>query len=122
MINSRDKELKRVGRHERIRKKVVGTGEQPRMCVHRSLANLYVQLVDDTKGKVLFGMSTRAKDISGKIKSGGNITAAALLGEAFAAEAKKKGIKKVCFDRGGYLYHGRVKAFAEGARKGGMEF
>ena len=67
-------------------------------------------------------MSTRAKDISGKIKSGGNITAAALLGEAFAAEAKKKGIKKVCFDRGGYLYHGRVKAFAEGARKGGMEF
>jgi large subunit ribosomal protein L18 len=67
-------------------------------------------------------MSTRAKNLSGKIKNGGNIAAAAILGEVFAVEAQKKGIKNVCFDRGGYLYHGRVKAFADGARKGGMEF
>ena len=122
MIIAKDKEFKRVARHKRIRKKVFGTGNQVRLCVHRSLTNFYAQLVDDAKGKVLFGMSTRTKSISGKVKSGGNIKAASLLGEAFAAEAQKKGIRKVCFDRGGYLYHGRVKAFAEGARKGGMEF
>lgn len=119
---SKDKERKRVGRHKRIRKKVAGTSGQPRLCVHRSLTNFYVQIVDDQVGKVLLGMSTRNKSVSGKIKSRGNIAAASVLGEAFAAEAQKKGIKKVCFDRGGYLYHGRVKAFAEGARKGGMEF
>lgn len=122
MIIAKDKELKRAARHKRIRKKVSGTSEQVRLCVHRSLTNFYAQLVDDTKGKVLFGMSTRAKSISGKIKNGGNIKAASMLGEAFSAEAQKKKIKKICFDRGGYLYHGRVKAFAEGARKGGMEF
>jgi len=92
------------------------------MCIHRSLTNFYVQVIDDSAGKVLFGMSTREKNISKAIKSGGNIGAASALGEAFAAAAQKKGVKKVCFDRGGYLYHGRVKAFAEGARKGGMEF
>lgn len=122
MNTVKDREIKRVGRHRRIRKKVAGTGDQPRMCVHRSLTNLYVQVIDDSIGKVLFGMSTREKGVSKKIKNGGNIDAASVLGEAFAVEAKKKGIKKVCFDRGGYLYHGRVKAFADGARKGGMEF
>ncbi len=122
MIITKDRELKRVGRHKRIRKKVSGTTDQIRLCIHRSLTNFYAQAVDDTKGKVLFGMSTRAKGLSGKIKNGGNIAAASALGEVFAVEAQKKGIKKVCFDRGGYLYHGRVKAFAEGARKGGMEF
>lgn len=122
MIITKDKEQKRVGRHKRIRKKIAGTNSQPRLCVHRSLTNFYAQIVDDSTGKVLFGMSTRNKSISGKTKSGGNIAGASVLGEAFAAEAQKMGIKKVCFDRGGYLYHGRVKAFAEGARKGGMEF
>ena len=122
MIIAKDKEFKRAARHKRIRKKISGTGDQVRLCIHRSLTNFYTQLVDDSKGKVLFGMSTRAKSVSEKIKSGGNIKAASLLGEAFAAEAQKKGVKKVCFDRGGFLYHGRVKAFAEGARKGGMEF
>ena len=119
---TKDRERKRVGRHKRIRKKIAGTNDQPRLCIHRSLTNLYAQIVDDNAGNVLFGMSTRNKSILSKIKSGGNIAAAEVLGEAFAAEARKKGIKKVCFDRGGYLYHGRVKAFAEGARKGGMEF
>ena len=119
---TKDREIKRVGRHNRIRKKVAGTSDQPRLCVHRSLTNFYAQIVDDNAGKVLLGMSTRNKSILSKIKSGGNIAAASVLGEAIAAEAQKKGVKKVCFDRGGYLYHGRVKAFAEGARKGGMEF
>ena len=118
----RNTEYKRILRHKRIRLKVVGSPEQPRLCVHRSLKNFYAQIVDDTTGKVVFGLSTKAKTVSGKIKKGGNIEAAAILGESFAVELQKKGIKKVCFDRGGYLYHGRVKAFAEAARKGGMEF
>ena len=122
MIITQVKERKRLGRHKRIRKKIAGTTDQPRLCIHRSLTNFYAQVVDDSAGKVLFGMSTRSKMVSGKIKSGGNVAAASAFGEVFAAEAQKKGIKKVCFDRGGYLYHGRVKAFAEGARKGGMEF
>ena len=105
MIISKDKEKKRIGRHKRIRKKVSGTSEQPRLCIHRSLTNFYAQVIDDSIGKVLCGMSTRNKSVSGKIKNGGNIAAASILGEAFAAEAQKKGIKKVSFDRGGYLYH-----------------
>jgi large subunit ribosomal protein L18 len=122
MSNVKKKELKRNGRHARIRKKVTGTADRPRVCIHRSLNNFQAQAIDDSQGKVLFGMSTLGKDIAKNFKYGGNIEAASILGEAFAAGAKKKGITKVCFDRGGYLYHGRVKAFAEGARKGGMEF
>ncbi|MBI5415928.1 MAG: 50S ribosomal protein L18 [Candidatus Omnitrophica bacterium] len=117
------KELGRIYRHKRIRKRVAGTGEQPRVCVHRSLKNFYAQAIDDTSGKILFGMSTLAKGVRSQLKdNGGNAHAAACLGEVFAAEARKKGITKVCFDRGGYLYHGCVKAFAEAARKGGLEF
>ncbi len=92
------------------------------MCVHRSLKNFKVQIIDDSTGKVMMGLSTLNKDVSGSVKNGGNIAAAAHLGGVFAAEAKKKGIKSVCFDRGGYIYHGRVKAFAEAAREAGMEF
>ena len=116
------KERKRNYRHQRIRKDVRGSADQPRLCIHRSLNEFYAQLIDDVRGRVLFGMSTLAKEIRPKLKSGGNINAASLLGEAFAAKAKGKGIKKVSFDRGGYLYHGRVKAFAEAVRKGGLEF
>ena len=116
------KEHKRISRHQRIRKKIMGAPGQPRLCVHRSLKNMQAQIVDDIAGKVLFGLSTMDKELRSKIKNGGNINAASLLGEALAQRAKAKGIKKVCFDRGGYLYHGRVKAFAEGARKGGLEF
>ncbi len=94
----------------------------PRMCIHRSLKNMSVSLIDDSASKTLIGMSTAHKDIKNKLKSCGNIEGAANLGEAFAAKAQEKGIKKVCFDRGGYLYHGRVKVFAEAARKGGLEF
>jgi len=117
-----NRQLKRKYRHKRIRKKSIGTGDKPRLCVYRSLKNLSVQIVDDSKGTVLFGMSTLTKDIRGKIKTGGNIEAATQLGQAFAVKAQENGIKKVCFDRGGYLYHGRVKAFAQAAREGGLEF
>ncbi|OGX36927.1 MAG: 50S ribosomal protein L18 [Omnitrophica WOR_2 bacterium RIFCSPHIGHO2_02_FULL_50_17] len=116
------KELTRMYRHGRIRKKLSGTGDRPRVCVYRSLKHFYVQAIDDTAEKVLFGLSTRTKDLRPRLKDGGNVDAAAQLGELFAAAAQKKGIRKVCLDRSGYLYHGRVKAFAEAARKGGMEF
>jgi len=116
------REIKRVYRHNRVRKTSSGTGDRPRLCVHRSLKNLHAQIVDDVAGKVLLGLSTQNKDIRSKMKNCGNIKAAEALGEMVAVQAKGKGITKVCFDRGGYLFHGRVKAFADGARKGGLEF
>ena len=115
-------EKKRSFRHARIRKTLYGSSEKPRLCVHRSLKNMHVQIIDDTSKKILFGLSTLDKDVRAKVKYGGNKQAAEILGEALANKAKEKGITKVCFDRGGYLYHGRVKAFAEAARKGGLEF
>ena len=116
------KEQQRIFRHQRIRDGLAGTPDRPRLCLHRSLNNLQAQIVDDSAGKVLIGKSTLAKDVKTKVKSGGNVSAASILGEALASEAIKKGIKKVAFDRGGYLYHGRIKAFAEAARKAGLEF
>ncbi|MCA9401444.1 MAG: 50S ribosomal protein L18 [Candidatus Omnitrophica bacterium] len=117
------REVQRIYRHNRIRKTVVGKIDRPRLCVHRSLKHLQAQIVDDANGgKSLVGLSTKTAAIKDQFKNGGNIKAAELLGELFAEKAKEKGIKKVCFDRGGYLYHGRVKAFAEAARKGGLEF
>ncbi len=118
----KDKEYKRHARHLRIRKKVVGVADCPRVCVHRSPNHFYVQVIDDSAGKVLFGLSTLTKDVKSKVKNGGNINAATALGEVFAKMAQSKGIKQISFDRGGYLYHGRVKAFADAARKAGMEF
>ncbi len=122
MIKTSKKEVKRYYRHSRIRKKITGSTQRPRLCVHRSLKNFYAQLIDDSTGKTIVGMSTGAKDIKTKIKARGNKDAASSLGEAFAVAAVNKGVKQVSFDRGGYLYHGRVKAFAEAARKGGLEF
>ena len=116
------KENKRIYRHRRIRQRVIGTPERLRLCVHRSHKNLQAHLVDDTSGKVLLGVSTLKKDFRQKIKQGGGVKAATLLGEILAAKAMEKGIKKVCFDRGGYLFHGSIKAFADAARKGGLEF
>ena len=116
------KEQQRIYRHQRIRNGLSGTTQRPRLCLHRSLNNLQAQIIDDSVGKVLIGKSTLAKDVVAKSKSGGNVNAATILGEALATEAIKKGIKKVAFDRGGYLYHGRIKAFAEAARKAGLEF
>lgn len=118
----RNSEVRRQARHQRVRKIVNGTPARPRLCIHRSLNNLIAQVVDDSSRKVLFGISTQNKQLRSTLKTGGNIAAATILGEAVAERAKKEGIAKVSFDRGGYLYHGRVKAFAEAARKGGLEF
>lgn len=116
------KELIRIKRHRRARTKIIGTIARPRLAVHRSLANLYGQVIDDTVNRTLFSLSTRDKEIKAKFAYGGNVKAATLLGEVFARRAKEKGITKVVLDRGGNLYHGRVKAFAEALRKGGMDF
>ncbi|MFP4472296.1 MAG: 50S ribosomal protein L18 [Candidatus Omnitrophota bacterium] len=117
------REINRISKHRRIRKRLSGTPDVPRLCVHRSLKNFSAQVIDDTSSKVLFGMTTLNKDVASQIDSkGGNISAAAALGKAFAEAAKAKGVTKVCFDRGGYLYHGRVKAFADAARENGLDF
>ncbi|HOX54732.1 MAG: 50S ribosomal protein L18 [Candidatus Omnitrophica bacterium] len=112
----------RAIRQRRIRTRVIGTPEKPRLNIFRSLKHLSVQFIDDIEGKVLLRVSTLDKDLKDKIKYGGNIKAASILGEAVATKAKAKGISKVCFDRGGYLYHGRIRALADAARKAGLEF
>ena len=116
------KKTARERRHLRIRKKVAGTADRPRLNVRRSLQNLFIQIIDDDKKTTLFAASTADKDFKSKISYGGNVKAAAALGEIVAREAKNKNITRVVFDRGGYDYHGRIKAFAEAARKGGLEF
>lgn len=117
------KKLKgRKRRHRILRKKLIGTSEKPRLCVFRGSKNFYAQLIDDIKGCTLFSLSTLSKSVKNKIGYGGNVKAATLLGEAFAKNAKDKGFGKIVFDRAGYLYHGRLKAFADAARKNGLIF
>lgn len=116
------KELSRLKRHRRIRMKMQGTGSKPRLVVKRSLNNLSAQIIDDTENKVLFSYSTANKEFKKKAGSSGNVKAASLFGEFFSKLAKEKGISKIIFDRAGYLYHGRIKTFAESLRKGGLEF
>lgn len=113
--------IARIRRHKRIRKKIVGTKQKPRLSVYRGLKNIYAQLIDDENNKTLLTCSTQDKEIKDKVRSC-NLKTAALLGEFVAKKAKEKGIEEVVFDRGGYLYHGRVKALAEAARKGGLSF
>jgi large subunit ribosomal protein L18 len=102
--------------HARIRAKLSGTGERPRLNVYRSLNHIYAQVIDDQTGQTLVSASTI------KMKTGGNVAAAKEIGKAVAEKAVEKGIKKVVFDRGGYLYHGRIKALADAAREAGLEF
>jgi large subunit ribosomal protein L18 len=104
--------------HQRIRRKLAGTSERPRLNVYRSLNHIYAQVVDDQKGETLVSAST----LSLKLKTGGNVASAKEVGKAVAELAVKQGIKKVVFDRGGYLYHGRIKALADAAREAGLEF
>lgn len=104
--------------HARIREKLSGTAERPRLNVYRSLNHIYAQVVDDQKGETLASASSLAL----KLKTGGNVAAAREIGKAIAEKATEKGIKKVVFDRGGFLYHGRVKALADAAREAGLEF
>ena len=109
-------------RHKRLRKKIVGTAQKPRLCVYRSLKNLSAQLIDDIESRTLLSLSTFSKESKKGISYGGNIPAAESMGKLFASKAMEKGIKQVVFDRGGRQYHGRVKAFAESARKEGLVF
>jgi large subunit ribosomal protein L18 len=122
MDHIKEKLRKRLTRHLRIRRKVIGTGERPRLSVYRSLKHIYCQIIDDIEGKTLAAASTQSTDIKTQIKYGGNIIAAEIVGKKIAEEAKKKGINKVIFDKGGYKYHGRVKALAESARKHNLSF
>jgi len=112
----------RALRHVRIRKKILGTNERPRMVVYRSLNNLYVQLIDDISHKTLFSISTNTPEIHKEVGHGGNVKAATLLGTHLAKRLLERGISHVVFDRGGYMYHGRVKALAEAVLKGGLSF
>ena len=107
----------RIRRHERLRKKITGTLERPRLAIYKSHKGIYAQLIDDMEGKTLLSLSTM--NLPG---GGGNIKAAIALGDEFAKRAVVKDIKKVTFDRGGYLYHGSVKAFADAVRKAGLDF
>ena len=119
MITSPATRSPRFKRHPRVRAKISGTPERPRLNVFRSETNIYAQIIDDTKGVTLVSASSLEKGFEG---SGSNCEAAKKVGEAIAERAKAKGIEAVVFDRGGYLYHGRVKALAEGAREGGLQF
>jgi large subunit ribosomal protein L18 len=121
MLSKLSKNATRRFVHERIRKKVKGTAERPRLNVYRSVNHIYVQLIDDLAGKTLLAASS-AVGKKGERKAGGNLAAAKEIGKAIAEKAKAKGISKVVFDRGGYLYHGRVKALADAAREGGLQF
>jgi len=118
----RPKEIRYFIRKKRVRKKIHGTSEQPRLTVYRSLRYIYAQIIDDNLGKTLVSASSLSKGLKSKLNSGGKVKMAKLVGELIAKKALEKGIKKVVFDRGGRLYHGRVKALAEGAREGGLEF
>jgi large subunit ribosomal protein L18 len=109
-------------RHLRIRTRVIGTPERPRLAVFRSLSHIYAQVIDDTSGRTLAAVDSRAPDFRAKSKTGGNVAAAKVVGELLAERAKARGIKQVVFDRGGYQYHGRVKALAEAARAAGLAF
>ncbi|MDT8715831.1 50S ribosomal protein L18 [Clostridium sp. 19966] len=120
MYNKEDRSISRVKRHLRVRKKVHGTAERPRLSVFRSEKNIYAQIIDDVAQKTLVAASSLDKEFATKL--GSNKDAAKLVGEAVAKKALEKGIKAVVFDRGGYIYHGRVQQLAEGAREAGLEF
>lgn len=119
MFKRKDTNAARIKRHKRVRKNISGTAERPRLNVFRSLNNIYAQIIDDTTGKTLVAASSMDKGFE---SYGGNVEAAKAVGKAVAEKAAAAGIKQVVFDRGGYVYHGRVAALAEGAREGGLEF
>lgn len=119
MVKKPDSNAARIKRHKRVRAKIFGTPERPRLCVFRSAKHIYAQIIDDVNGKTLVSASTMEKDFT---EYGGNATAAKKIGELVAERALKAKIDTVVFDRGGFVYHGRVKALAEGAREGGLKF
>ncbi len=121
MLTQISKNATRRRVHDRIRKKVLGTAERPRLNVYRSLNHIYVQVIDDLKGQTLVSAST-AEGKKESRTSGGNVASAKAVGKIIADRAKAKGITKVVFDRGGYIYHGRIKAVADAAREAGLQF
>jgi large subunit ribosomal protein L18 len=122
MFKKRDRNEIRVIRHERVRKKISGTPERPRLCVYRSNSHIYAQIIDDTVGNTLAAASTVEKDIAAQIGEMDKKGAAKLVGKIVAERAQAAGIKTVVFDRGGYIYTGRVAELAAGAREGGLDF
>ena len=117
---SRDAHRRQV--HRRVRQRVVGTPERPRLCVHRSIGHIYAQVVDDQNGRTLVSASSIDKGTRTGLKGGGNVAAAKIVGKTVAERALAAGVKQVVFDRGGYMYHGRVEALANAAREAGLKF
>ena len=122
MINLKDKNTERVKRHGRIRNKISGTAERPRLCVYRSLTKIYAQIIDDVKGVTIASASTLDKDLADALKGKNKTEQAKIVGEAVAKKALKKKVTTVVFDRSGYVYTGRVEALANGAREAGLKF
>ena len=122
MFTRNDRNEVRKGRHLRVRKKISGTPELPRLCVYRSLNHIYVQLIDDTKGVTLAAASTQEKDVQAQLNDVDKKGAAKIVGKLIAERATSAGVKKVVFDRGGYVYTGRVAEVAAGAREAGLDF
>jgi large subunit ribosomal protein L18 len=122
MINKQDKNKTRKVRHIRVRKKVSGTAERPRLNVYRSVSHIYAQIIDDVAGHTLAAASTLDKDLRDQVAGKTKKEAARIVGKMIGERAKAKDIKSVVFDRGGYVYHGRVRELAEGAREAGLEF
>jgi large subunit ribosomal protein L18 len=122
MITKQDKNKARVRRHLRVRKRITGTAERPRLNVFRSSKHIYAQLIDDLAGVTLVSASTVDKELCEGITNGANVESARKVGELVAKRAKDKGYASVVFDRGGYLYHGRIQALADAAREAGLEF
>ncbi|NGZ78060.1 50S ribosomal protein L18 [Saccharibacillus alkalitolerans] len=122
MITKGDKNKARLKRHLRVRKKIQGTVERPRLNVYRSEKHIYAQLIDDVNGVTIVSASTMDKELKSEITNGGNVEAARKVGTLVANRAKEKGHTVVVFDRGGYLYHGRIQALADAAREAGLEF
>ena len=122
MLKKADKNAKRLQRHKRVRRKVFGTPQRPRLCVFRSSNNIYAQIIDDTNRVTLVAASSLDEAVKRAVNHTGNNEAAKLVGEMVAKKAVEKGITEVVFDRGGYIYHGRIKELAEGAREAGLKF
>ena len=122
MISKIDKNTDRKKRHERVRVKISGTAERPRLCVYRSLNNIYAQIIDDVAGNTLVACSSKEKAVAALLEGKTKVEQAKIVGEELAKKATANGIEEVVFDRGGYLYIGRVQALADGARAGGLKF
>ena len=122
MLKKADKNANRLQRHKRVRRKITGTTQRPRLCVFRSSNNIYAQIIDDANRVTLTAASSLDAEVKGAVNHGGNKEAAKMVGEMIAKRAIEQGITEVVFDRGGYLYHGRVQVLAEAAREAGLKF